>query len=127
MKAWLAVCVCLTLAGCATTGTASLKDIPPDWPPLGATKAAVESRLGPPASQSVMLQDGHQREVWGWDYGSAELNPLLWVPIVGIFVAANNEGYKVEGKELTVTFDSEGKVVGRSTSNQKHGSYQPYE
>jgi hypothetical protein len=124
MRVWRAVCLSLLLTGCSTTGTASLKDLPADWPPLGATKDAVQSRLGPPASQSVILQDGQQREVWGWNYGSAEMNPLLWVPVVGIFVAANDEGYKVEGKELTVTFNGEGKVVGRSTSNQKYGAYQ---
>jgi hypothetical protein len=123
----MVLCSGLALAGCSTTGTASLKELPNDWPPLGETKEVVHSRLGEPSSQSVILQDGQQREVWGWNYGSAELNPLLWVPVVGFFVAANDEGYRAEGKGLAVTFNSEGKVVGRSTSNQKYGSYQPYE
>jgi outer membrane protein assembly factor BamE (lipoprotein component of BamABCDE complex) len=122
-----AVIFCLMLSGCATIGTRSLQDLPAEWPPLGTTKDEVRDRLGSPSSQSVILHDNQQREVWGWNYGTAELNPLLWVPVVGLFVAASDEAYRVEGKDLTVTFNSDGRVVGRSISNQKHGAYQPYE
>lgn len=73
------VLVCLSLLiACSTTGTASLKDLPPDWPPLGTTKQEVQDRLGKPTTQSVALLDGKQQEVWGYNYATAEVSPLLW-------------------------------------------------
>ncbi|HWG95790.1 MAG TPA: hypothetical protein VN647_01800 [Nitrospira sp.] len=70
MRIWLVVCLCVALTCCATMETAALQDLPADWPPLGATKEATQSRLGHPSSQSMMLHDGQQCEVWEWNYGS---------------------------------------------------------
>lgn len=116
MRIMMAVLVGCLLAGCATVGSTSLKDLPSDWPPVGATKAEVQSRLGPPSAQSVMVQHGVQQETWGYHYAYAEMNPLLFVPGVGLIVAASGEGISTDGMGLMIAFDADGKVIGRSTS-----------
>ncbi|MCS6305624.1 MAG: hypothetical protein H8K07_18460 [Nitrospira sp.] len=66
MRIVIALLVGFLFAGCTTIGSTSLKDIPADWPPVGATKAEIQSRLGPPSTQSVTLQNGVERETWGY-------------------------------------------------------------
>lgn len=122
MRALRDILFACLLAACATTGTASLKDLPLEWPPLGTTKQEVLARLGSPSSQSVTMIDGRQSEIWGYDYGHGEVSPLLFVPFVGLLVAASGQGIHAEGKVLLVTFDHEGKVISRSASIRKVGS-----
>lgn len=121
MRILKALPILLLIAGCATAscstiGSTALRDLPADWPPVGTTKAEVRARLGPPFSQSVMLQDGVEREAWGYHYAHAEMNPLLFVPVVGFVVAMSGDGVMGEGRQLVLTFDSHGKVSGRSIS-----------
>jgi hypothetical protein len=116
MRLMIAAFAGVLLTGCATVGSMSLKDLPAEWPPVGTTKSQVQSRLGPPLSQSVMLQDGVQRETWGYHYASAEMNPLLFVPGLGLIVAASGEGISTDGTGLEIAFDANGKVVGRTLS-----------
>jgi hypothetical protein len=116
MKIALLLAFSALLGGCATVGSTALKDLPVDWPPVGTTKSEVQSRLGPPLSQSVMVQQGIQQETWGYHYAYAEINPLLFVPGVGLIVAASGEGMSTDGTRLMIAFDADGKVVGRSIS-----------
>lgn len=122
MVLWATIILGLVLTGCSTTGTASLKDLPPDWPPIGTSKADVRARLGPPTSQSVTLLDGQQQEVWGYHYATAQVSPLLWVPVVGLIVAASGESYHADTRGLSVTFNGAGNVIGRSWATQTLGS-----
>jgi outer membrane protein assembly factor BamE (lipoprotein component of BamABCDE complex) len=116
-----AVLLSVMVSGCMTTGTEALRDLPAEWPPLGATKDEVRTRLGAPAIESVSLHDGGQREVWSYTYGDTEVNPMLLLPGVGQLAAAIGEGVTGHGKDLIVTFDVEGKVVARSLTHQTIG------
>jgi hypothetical protein len=53
------------------------------------------------------------------------MNPLLFVPGVGLMVAASGEGVSTDGMGLTIAFDVEGKVIGRSIS-KIHTGPQPF-
>ncbi len=121
MNALLGGLLLALLAGCANTGTASLKDLPDDWPPLGTTKQDVQTRLGQPATYSTSIENDEQRDIWTYNYEQSETNPLLFV-VSGIAVAATGLERSGEAKTLMLKFDQEGKVVDRSTSTQKIGT-----
>jgi len=108
-------------AGCATTGTAALKDLPDDWPPLGTTKQDVHTRLGQPSTHSMSVESGQQQEMWIYNYEQSETNPLLFV-VAAIAVAATGLERSGEAKELVLTFDQDGKVISRSMSTQQIGT-----
>ena len=110
----------ILLAGCSTTGTASLKDLHADWPPVGTTKEEVQTRLGQPSTHSMSLESGQQEETWTYNYEQGERNPLLYV-VSGIAVAATGLERSGEAKELILKFDQDGKVISRSVSTQKIG------
>lgn len=109
------------LAACATTGTASLNDLPPDWPPLGTTRQDVEARLGQPSTRSVLIESNEQRELWIYQYQQSETHPLLFV-VAEIAVAATGQERSGEAKTLALKFNQEGKVISRSESTQKIGT-----
>lgn len=111
----------LLMAGCATAGNPSLKDLSPDWPPLGTTKEEVQARLGQPSAHSMSIESGEQQESWIYNYEQGETNPLLFV-VGGIAVAVTEQERSGEAKTLVLKFDQDGKVVGRSESTQKIGT-----
>jgi len=109
------------LAGCSSTGTASLKDLPDDWPPLGTPKQEVHTRLGEPASRSIGTENDEQQEKWTYRYEQGETNPLLFV-VSGIAVAATGLEKSGEFKVLVLTFNQDGKIISRSMSTEKTGA-----
>jgi hypothetical protein len=111
----------LAAVGCVSTGDQRVAQLPPDWPPMGTTQAEVRERLGEPSSQKVSLENGEQREVWGYKYAHASASPLLFVPFVGIAVAATDRGVTGAAHALFITFDAQQRVVGRSWSHEKIG------
>lgn len=84
------------LLACATVGNDSLINRGDDWPPLTMTKAELLKELGPPSTSTLSVTDGKSTgkstEVLAWVYSHAESNPALFIPIVGLFVAASGEG-----------------------------------
>lgn len=108
-------------AGCATTGTASLKDLPEDWPPLGTTKLEVLTRLGQPSSYVRSMQRDEPVEIWIYKYEQSETHPVLFV-VGGIAAAATGQERSGEAKTLVLEFDQDDKVMGRSESTQKVGT-----
>lgn len=80
------------LLACATVGNDSLTNRGDDWPPLTMTKAELLKELGPPSTSTLSVTDGKSTEVLAWVYSHAESNPALFIPIVGLFVAASGEG-----------------------------------
>ena len=66
-----------------------------DWPPLDITKSQLLTELGRPNSSILSLADGKSTETLTWVYARAESNPALFVPVVGLFVAASGEGIAV--------------------------------
>lgn len=122
LKIGLIVYSCLLLASCATMGTESLSDRGADWPPLEMTKSDLIKELGQPSTSTVTVTDAGIQETLGWTYAHAESNPALFIPIVGLFVAASGEGMDVQSRALTVMFNQSGKMVSRSWAQYKHGS-----
>jgi hypothetical protein len=109
------------MSGCATMGTAALEGVSTDWPPIGTLKADLIKDLGQPQSSTHTMTDGNTHETLTWVYAHAETNPALFIPIVGLFVAASGNGMTGNSQSLAVTLDTEGKVISRSWSQTKIG------
>lgn len=92
-----------------------------DWPPVGTTKAQILGELGPPNSSTFSMMAGQSTEVLTWVYAHAESNPALFIPIVGLLVAASGNGMSGDSRSLVVTFDTDGKLIGRSWSHMPIG------
>lgn len=120
MKLAIAIMVVL-MSGCATTGQESLRGRSQDWPPIGTLKADLIKDLGQPQSSTYTMTDGNTHETLMWVYAHAESNPALFVPIVGIFVAASGDGMTGNSQSLAVTLNTEGRVISRSWSQMKIG------
>jgi len=100
--------VVLLLAGCATTGQESLRGRTQDWPPIGTLKADLIKELGSPQSSTYTMTDGSTHETLMWVYAHAESNPALFIPIVGLFVAASGDGMTGNSQSLAVTLLTSG-------------------
>jgi len=109
------------LTGCSTTGTAALKDLPEDWPPLGTTKQEVQTRLGQPSIHSRSIERDQPVEIWIYEYQQSETHPVLFV-VSAVAAAATGQGKSGEAKTLVLKFDQDGKIIGRSESTQKIGT-----
>ena len=46
-------------------------------------------------------------------YARAESNPALFVPAVGLFVVASEEGMAVNSRFLAAMFDTDGRIISR--------------
>lgn len=101
----------LMLSACTTMGAVQLKAKPHDWPPPTITQAELIQELGPPNSRAVTYKDGHTVTTLTWVYAEAEVNPALFIPIVGLFVSASGDGIHATSRSLAVTFDSAGKLT----------------
>jgi outer membrane protein assembly factor BamE (lipoprotein component of BamABCDE complex) len=86
------------------------------------TKAQVEALLGRPMTMSQTLIDGGQIETWIYNYGRAETNPLLFVPIIGLGVAISGNGITAEGRSLIVGFAPNGTVRTLTRSKSQYGA-----
>ncbi len=116
------VMIALMLAGCASSGTEAIQNRPADWPPMTMTKQELIAALGPPmTSTTVLSQDGTTTEQLGWAHATAETDPALYIPIVGLFVAASGNGIHGQSKAFTAVFDRSGKMISKSWSQQQIG------
>ena len=125
MKHITVICIGLLLSACATVGQEALMMKGDDWPPLDITKSQLLSELGRPNSSALSLVDGKSTETLTWVYARAESNPALFVPVVGLFVAASGEGMAVNSRSLAVMFDADGKIVSRVWQQSQTGNPQP--
>jgi len=112
----------IALAGCATVGNQSLASRNADWPPLIMTQAELIKELGRPNSMTTTVRDGHTLNVLVWTYARAEMNPAIFIPIIGLFVAASGTGMDSESRVLSVTFNTEGTMTSRTWSQHQMGS-----
>ena len=69
--------------------------------------------------------DGKSTETLTWVYAHVESNPALFIPVVGLFVAASGEGMAVNSRSLAVMFDTNGKIISRVWQQTKTGNQQP--
>jgi hypothetical protein len=118
---WLLTIILLAVAGCATTGQESLSGRSQEWPPIGTAKSELLHELGPPNTSTYSVVDGKSSETLTWVYAHAESSPALWIPIVGLFVAASGNGITGDSRSLAVILDQEGKVMSRSWGYMRIG------
>src|SRR2546426_12804427 len=80
----------LVVYGCATAGNPALLDpaIISQIKIGQSTKADVARLLGEPNYRSTTQMNNRQNEVWAYGYAKHETNPLVYVPIVGLFALA---------------------------------------
>jgi len=121
MRLLLIGLVLINLSACASTGQEALKGRSQDWPPIGTMKSELISELGPPQSSTYTLAEGTTHETLTWVYAHAESNPALFIPIVGLFVAASGNGMTGNSQSLAVTLNTEGRVISRSWTQMKIG------
>ncbi len=103
----------VTLPACASVGNEAVHTLPPDWPPLGTPQSEILEKLGEPNAKAVKATAAGEEETWTYSYAYAESSPWLYVPIVGLGVAASGEGFTGESKTLALTFDRDKKVSAR--------------
>ena len=125
MRVVIGVFCAALLSSCATVGQESLNTKGDDWPPLDITKTQLVSELERPNSSAVSVVDGKRTETLTWVYAHAESNPALFVPVVGLFVAASGEGMAVNSRSLAVTFDTDGKLISKVWQHSQTGNPQP--
>lgn len=111
----------LLLSACATVGNESLSTREADWPPLTMTQAELIKELGPPTVHTTTVQDGKTVTALTWTYARAESNPALFIPIVGLFVAASGKGVDAQSRGLTVMFDTDGGMKSRTWTRTQTG------
>lgn len=116
--------VLISSISCATTGNPTLfEEERLQQIHLGkTTKAQVEALLGRPMTMSQTLLDSGQIETWIYNYGRAETNPLLFVPIIGLGVAISGNGITAEGRSLIVGFAPNGTVRTLTRSKSQYGA-----
>lgn len=112
----------LLLTGCVSTGDESIRERSEDWPPLTMTRAELIRELGPPSTRTVSVEDGKTREALAWTYAEAQANPAAFIPVVGLAVVASGNGSDGEVRMLAVTFNQDGRMIGRTWSRHPIGS-----
>jgi len=109
------------LVGCAAKGTVALKDFPDNWPPIGTTKQEVQDRLGQPSTSSMSQDEsGQPEELWRYDYEEKQDNLFLHA-LSEIAISVTDLKRSGSATQLIVTFDQDGKVIGRSVHTEKTG------
>ena len=122
MMRMIAVCLLSILfVGCATYGQEALMNKGDDWPPPDITKADLLKELGPPQTRMLSMIDGKSTETLTWAYAHAESNPALFIPVVGLFVAASGNGMSTASRSLAVTFSND-VITARAWSQTQTGN-----
>lgn len=111
-----------TLSGCTSVGNPVLSQHGDDWPPLTMSKEDLLKELGPPQVHSSSVIGNERRDIYTWTHGHAQTNPALFIPIVGLFVAASGNGMDGESTALSVTFDTTGTIISRAWAKQQIGN-----
>ena len=58
--------------------------------------------------------NNRQFEVWGYEYANYETNPLIYVPIVGLFALLFGGNGDIQSTGLSLSFDQDGIVRASS-------------
>ena len=70
------------------------------------TKQEILLLYGEPSYQSVTAES----EIWMYIFAQSEPHPLMYVPIIGLFVMASGEGISAESQSMMIIFDRQGTV-----------------
>ena len=106
------------LSACATSGNPAVLDqsIVTQIKLGQSTKEDVRRLLGEPNYTSITQISSRQNEVWAYGYLKHETNPLIYVPVVGLFVLAFGGLGEYESESVSVSFDQDGIVRSMSKS-----------
>ena len=104
--------ISLLLTSCATSGNPAVLDqeIVGQIKIGQSTKEDVQRLFGKPTTTSVSQFNNFQSEVWAYGYAKHETNPLIYVPIIGLFALAAGGYGELESGSVAVSFDKEGIV-----------------
>lgn len=99
-------------AGCATSGNPAVLDqtIVSQIKIGQSTKEDVRRLFGNPTTISNTQFNNFQSEVWAYGYAKHETNPLIYVPIIGLFAIATGGYGEMESGSVAVGFDKNGIV-----------------
>lgn len=86
------------------------------------SKEDLLKELGPPQAHSSSITGNQRQDIYTWTYGHAQTNPALFIPIVGMFVAASGNGMDGESTALSVTFDTAGTMISRAWAKHQIGN-----
>lgn len=111
----------LLFTGCATHGNEALNTIEADWPSPTMTKAEIVARLGPPQMRSVSYTPTGSIETCSWSFAQANMNPALFVPVVGLFVAGSGHGVSGNSRAFSAAFAQDGTMISHSWADNKIG------
>ncbi len=108
----------LLLTACATSGNPAVLDqtIVTQIKIGQYTKEDVRRLFGEPNYTSATRMLDQQSEVWAYGYAKHETNPLIFVPVVGLFVMAFGGWSEHESGSVAVSFDKDGIVQSMSKS-----------
>ena len=113
------VLFCLAVLGCATTvGNPNITDpaIISQIQIGTSKKNDVLRLLGTPSMTSRVQVQGQIQEWWSYSYAHHETNPLVYFPIIGLFVLATGGLGETESAGFSVYFDRDGVVRGTGKS-----------
>jgi outer membrane protein assembly factor BamE (lipoprotein component of BamABCDE complex) len=114
----LNVFFCL-LYGCATSGNPAIQDptILSQIKIGQSNKGDVLRLLGKPTMTSTTQLNSVQHEIWAYGYAKHETNPLIYVPIIGLFAMAAGGLGETQSAGFSVYFNKQGIVQTVSNSN----------
>jgi outer membrane protein assembly factor BamE (lipoprotein component of BamABCDE complex) len=106
----------LLCSSCATSGNPAVLDqaIVSQIKIGQSTKEDIRRHLGTPNHTSVTQTTNQQIEVWAYGYAKHETNPLIYVPVVNLFVLAFGGLGEYETGSVAVSFDKNGIVQSMS-------------
>ena len=81
------------------------------------TQAKVRAVFGPPTDLQTSVLNGISRETWAYAKASPSINPLQYLPLVGVLALPQRQ----EVAAFSISFSSEGIVNGLSVRD-----FQPY-
>lgn len=110
-----ALAVCISVAGCASSGVRVKDEQLAEFVPGKTTKQDVIARLGVPTS-SMRNSDGSSMIMY--TYSEARTRATTFIPIVGLFAG----GVDTNATNVMLQFDPEGKLLSHSSSETALGT-----
>jgi len=112
MRATVMAALVGLFSACATSGNPAVLDqtIVSQIKLGQSTKDDVRRLLGEPTHTSLTQIANHQNEVWAYGFARHETNPLIYVPVVGLFVMAFGGWGEHESGSVAVSFGEDGIV-----------------
>ncbi|OZI64598.1 outer membrane protein assembly factor BamE domain-containing protein [Bordetella genomosp. 4] len=115
MRFWASVCALVLIAGCVSTGVQVKDEQLSSFVPGQTTRQEVIAALGQPTTQ-MRNADGTSMLIY--THVEAQARAASFIPIVGAFVG----GADSRSNQVTLNFDSDGKLLGHSSTESAYGT-----